>query len=139
MYQCGLAGHGCSWPKADIGRNLQLAGAGASGARHFLLPKSVPSDVASVPRAQSCGKIQLQELDMRREDKSVDSNKQQRQAAAIEKGQQQKGVGRPETDARAWAAANKLHSGDKKTASRRKLPSGPLGGSGRKTNLARSS
>jgi hypothetical protein len=62
---------------------------------------------------------------MRREDKSVDSNKQQRQAAAIEKGQQQKGVGRPETDARAWAAANKLHSGDKKTASRRKTPLRP--------------
>ena len=41
--------------------------------------------------------------------------------------------------ARAWADANKLHDGGKKAASRRKLPSGPLGGSGRKTNLSRSS
>lgn len=60
-------------------------------------------------------------------------------AGAMEKGAQQKGVARPEAEARAWAAANKLHSGGKKMASRQKLPSGPLGGSGRKTNLARSS
>jgi hypothetical protein len=71
---------------------------------------------------------------MSRGDKSVDSNKQRRQP-----GPERKGVARPETEARAWAAADKLHSGGKKIASRRKLPSGPLGGSGRKTNLARSS
>ena len=76
---------------------------------------------------------------MPRGDKSVDADKQKRQAGAIEKGREQKGVARPEAEARAWAAANKLHSGGKKIASRRKLPSGPLGGSGRKTNLARSS
>jgi hypothetical protein len=79
---------------------------------------------------------------MPRGDKSVDTKTQQRQAGSIEKGQRQKGVARPEAATRAWAAANKLHSGGKKIASRRKLPSGPsgpLGGSGRKTNLARSS
>lgn len=75
---------------------------------------------------------------MPRGDKSVDTDKQKRPGGAVEKGQQANGVGRPEAEARAWAAANKLHTGDKKTASRRKLPSGPLGGSGRKTNLARS-
>lgn len=69
---------------------------------------------------------------MPRGDKSVDTDKQKRPAGAIEKG-------RPEAEARAWAAANKLHSGGKKIASRRKLPSGTLGGSGRKTNLSRSS
>lgn len=76
---------------------------------------------------------------MPRGDKSVDTDKQKRQARATEKGGEQKGVARPEAEARAWAAANKLQSGAKKFASRRKLPYGPLGGSGRKTNLARSS
>lgn len=76
---------------------------------------------------------------MPRGDKSVDTDKQRRQAGAIEKGREQKGLARPEAEARAWAAANKLHGGGKNMASRRKLPSGPLGGSGRKTNLARSS
>ena len=76
---------------------------------------------------------------MPRGDKSADTDKQKRQARAIEKGHEQKGVVRPEAEARAWAAANKLHGGGNKIASRRKLPSGPLGGSGRKTNLARSS
>lgn len=76
---------------------------------------------------------------MPRGDKSVDTYKQKRQARDIEKRQDQNGVARPEAEARAWAAANKLHDGGKKIASRRKLPSGPLGGSGRKTNLARSS
>lgn len=76
---------------------------------------------------------------MPRGDKSADTDKQKRQSPGTEKGQQQKGVARPEAEARAWAAANKLHGGGNKVASRRKVPSGPLGGSGRKTNLARSS
>ncbi|HWI83640.1 hypothetical protein [Ramlibacter sp.] len=76
---------------------------------------------------------------MSRRDKSADTDKQKRQARAAEKAHEQKGVARPEAETRAWAAANKLHGGSKKIASRRKLPSGPLGGSGRKTNLARSS
>ena len=37
------------------------------------------------------------------------------------------------------ATANKLLGGAKKAEARRKLPSGPLGGSGRKTNVSRSS
>jgi hypothetical protein len=81
----------------------------------------------------------LQEPDMPRRDKSADTGKQKRQARASDNGNDRKGVARPEAEARAWAAANKLQDGGKKIATRRKLPSGPLGGSGRKTNLARSS
>ena len=40
-------------------------------------------------------------------------------------------------DARVQGLANKFH--EKKAEARRKLPSGPLGGSGRKTNVSRSS
>jgi hypothetical protein len=83
--------------------------------------------------------IHPQELDMPRGDKSADTNKQKREASAIEKRDPQKGVSRPQAEARAWAAANKLHGGGKKVDSRRKVPSGPLGGSGRKTNRSRSS
>lgn len=67
------------------------------------------------------------------------ADKQERQAGAIGKGHEQKDGGPPNAGPRAWGSANKLHDGGKKAASRRKLPSGPLGGSGRKTNLARSS
>lgn len=76
---------------------------------------------------------------MPRGPKSVDTEKQRRQTGAFEERREQKGAARPEAEVRAWAAANKLHSGGRKIASRRKLPYGPLGGSGRKTNLARSS
>lgn len=69
-------------------------------------------------------------------DKSTDKRK--RQAGAIEKGEQSR-VPRPDAETRAWVTANKLLGGGKKIAARRKLPSGPLGGSGRKTNAARSS
>lgn len=72
-------------------------------------------------------------------DKSGYTDKQKRQAGAIEKGSGQRGVARPEAEARAWASVNKLHDGGKKSGSRRKVPYGPVGGSGRKTNLARSS
>lgn len=72
-------------------------------------------------------------------EKSTSTDKQRRQAGAIEKGNEQKGVGRPDAEARAWATVNKLHGGGKKLGSGRKVPSGPVGGSGRKTNLARSS
>lgn len=40
-------------------------------------------------------------------------------------------------DARAQALTKKFH--EKKADARRNLPSGPLGGSGRKTNVSRSS
>ena len=53
-------------------------------------------------------------------------------------------AGRAETDAarlgrdrRGWVAANKRPG--KEFEARRNLPSGPLGGSGRKTNISRSS
>jgi hypothetical protein len=83
------------------------------------------------------GTIPLQEPDMPRRDISTDTNK--RQAGAIATGDHQKAGPRPLAEARAWATANKLHGGGKKADSRRKVPSGPLGGSGRKTNLSRSS
>ncbi|MFC5496780.1 hypothetical protein ACFPOE_04465 [Caenimonas terrae] len=74
-------------------------------------------------------------------DKSAKIDKQKRQAGAIEKGREQKGVVRPpEAEARAWTTFNKLPGASKKIGSgRNKVPSGPVGGSGRKTNLARSS
>jgi hypothetical protein len=84
-------------------------------------------------------KHHLQEPEMPRGDKSADTDNQKRPGRAIEKGQEQKGVARPKAEARAWAAVNKLHGGGKKIASGRKVPSGPVGGSGRKTNLSRSS
>ncbi|MBK0392712.1 hypothetical protein [Ramlibacter algicola] len=77
---------------------------------------------------------------MPRKDKSAETGKQKHQAGAIAKGHEKQGVAHPEAEARGWAAASKLHSGGKEmAASRRKLPSGPLGGSGRKTNVSRSS
>ena len=76
---------------------------------------------------------------MPRGDKSAYTDEQMRQAGATEKGSEQKGVARPKAEARAWPTVNKLHGGGKKIASGRKVPSGPVGGSGRKTNLSRSS
>ena len=46
---------------------------------------------------------------------------------------------RPEAQPRAWAAVNKANGSGMKTGAGRKIPSGPVGGTGRKTNLARSS
>ena len=76
---------------------------------------------------------------MPRGDKSVQTDKPKRQASAIEKSPEQKGTARPEAEARAWASLNKRNGGAKKIDPGRKVPSGPVGGSGRKTNLARSS
>jgi hypothetical protein len=83
--------------------------------------------------------IHLQEPDMPQGDKSANTDKQKRQVGATEIGLEQKGLSRPATEARAWPAVNKLQGGGKKFDARRKVPSGPVGGSGRKTNLARSS
>ena len=69
--------------------------------------------------------------------KHVDAHKQKRET--IEEGNTQRDVARPRAQARAWATVNKLPGGRKKVDARRKVPSGPLGGSGRKTNLSRSS
>jgi hypothetical protein len=62
---------------------------------------------------------------MPRGDRSNQTDKQKRQA--------------PEAGARAWPSVNKLKGGGKNIRSGRKVPSGPVGGSGRKTNLSRSS
>jgi hypothetical protein len=67
------------------------------------------------------------------------ADRPRRPAGAIDKAHEQKGVTRPEAAPRAWAKVNKLHGGSQKIAAGRKIPSGPVGGSGRKTNLARSS
>ncbi len=76
---------------------------------------------------------------MPRGDRSASTEKQKRQAGAIHNGPEQEGVARPKAGARAWATVHKLHDGGKKFDPRRKVPSGPVGGSGRKTNLSRSS
>lgn len=76
---------------------------------------------------------------MPQRDKSANTDKRKRQAGASGKGSEKQGVVRPEAGVSAWAAVNKLHAPGKKIDSRRKVPSGPIGGSGRKTNLSRSS
>ena len=74
---------------------------------------------------------------MSKRDKGVDENKQKRET--VEQGDSQRDVSRPKVEARAWATINKLPGGSKKIHARRKVPYGPLGGSGRKTNQSRSS
>jgi hypothetical protein len=70
--------------------------------------------------------------------KSAPTHNRKRQADAIEQGQKQQGEARHGQD-RAWASVSKPPGGVKNIGSRRKVPYGPVGGSGRKTNLARSS
>ena len=67
----------------------------------------------------------------------VDEDKQKRDA--VETRDAHRDVRSPKADARAWATMNKLPGGSKKINARRKVPHGPLGGSGRKTNQSRSS
>lgn len=74
---------------------------------------------------------------MSKQDKDVDAHSQKRQTT--EGGDAQRDVARPRNQGRAWATVNKLPGGGKQIDARHKLPSGPLGGSGRKTNLSRSS
>jgi hypothetical protein len=81
----------------------------------------------------------IQEPDMPQGDKSADTDKQKRQPGALEKGVEQKRVALPTSVARPWANLNKPSGGGKKIGSGRKVPNGPVGGLGRKTNLARSS
>ncbi len=76
---------------------------------------------------------------MQQRDKSATTAKHQPQAKAIEKGYERKRVGGPQAEGRAWTTGSKLNGGGQKIALGRKVPSGPVGGSGRKTNLARSS
>jgi hypothetical protein len=72
-------------------------------------------------------------------DRSARTAKQERRGAATQDDHEPKGARRPEAQARAPAAASKLHGGSRKMDTRRKVPFGPVGGLGRKTNLARSS
>jgi hypothetical protein len=72
-------------------------------------------------------------------DKSACTDKQKRQTRANGKGHEQKGVTGRKAEARGWATVNQLPGGGRKIDARRKVPSGPVGGSGRKTNLSRSS
>ena len=75
---------------------------------------------------------------MTQRNKSAATGKR-KQTRTAQEATQQKGAAGPEAKGRAWQSANKLDGASKRFASRQKLPSGPLGGSGRKTNLARSS
>lgn len=76
---------------------------------------------------------------MPQQERSTDTDQLNRQANAVEKGREQKDVSQQKANPRAWAALNQLHGARKQSGSRQKIPSGPVGGSGRKTNLARSS
>ena len=59
-------------------------------------------------------------------DKRSYTGKQKRQAQHIEEGYEERGVGKKEAEARAWATVNKMDGGGKKSGS----------GRGRKTNKA---
>lgn len=74
---------------------------------------------------------------MPQEGKSAETAKEKRKGSATKTGQQS--VGRPGAEARASGPANKHLGGGKNNGSGRKVPFGPVGGSGRKTNLSRSS
>lgn len=56
---------------------------------------------------------------MPRGDKSAYTDKQKRQAEHIEEGYEQRGVGKEEAEARAWATVNKETGGGKKSGSGR--------------------
>lgn len=74
---------------------------------------------------------------MSERDKVVNAQKQK--PGTVEQGDGPKNIARPGATARAWVTVQKLPGGGKMIEARRKLPSGPLGGSGRKTNVSRSS
>jgi plasmid stabilization system protein ParE len=60
---------------------------------------------------------------MPRGDKSSYTSKQKRQAEHIEKGYENRGVGKNEAERRAWATVNKETGGGKKSGSGRKKSS----------------
>lgn len=74
---------------------------------------------------------------MSKPDKDVDAHMKRRQT--IEGADAQRDVAGPKREERAWATVNQLPGGGKRIDARRKVPSGPVGGSGRKTNQSRSS
>ena len=75
---------------------------------------------------------------MSHRDKSACTDKQSAARAPSKKASGKTAVARSDAEDRAWATAKKGHGGGKISLGR-KVPSGPVGGSGRKTNLARSS
>jgi hypothetical protein len=77
----------------------------------------------------------LQEPRMSKPYKSTDPLTQKH--APSDAGRAEKDAARLGRDPRGWVAANKRPG--KEFEARRNLPSGPLGGSGRKTNISRSS
>jgi hypothetical protein len=66
------------------------------------------------------------EARMPRGDKSSYTSKQKREARHIEEGYEKRGVGKKESERRAWATVNKMTGGGKKTGS----------GRGKKVNTA---
>ncbi len=80
-----------------------------------------------------------QESHVARRTPSVGAAALNHQAGAADKSPEQKRIVSAEAAARSWSASNKLLGNGKKMTSRQKLPYGPLGGSGRKTNRSRSS
>ncbi|MBC7605115.1 MAG: hypothetical protein H7255_20960 [Ramlibacter sp.] len=76
---------------------------------------------------------------MTQEEKSAATPHQNHPKSPLAKGHEQKGVTRTGAETRTWAAVNKVQGGGMKISAGRKIPSGPVGGNGRKTNLARSS
>src|SRR4051812_32733692 len=125
----------------DVALPMPRAGAveGWSGRTKLPSPRKPSLRRYKTDRRHTMRSTHLQEPDVPKRDKSTSTDQQKRQTGAIEKGHEQKSVARPEAEPRAWASVNKLHGGGKKSASGRKVPSGPVGGSGRKTNLSRSS
>lgn len=77
----------------------------------------------------------LQEPCMSKPYKRADPREQKH--APNDAGRAEKEAARLGRDTRGWVAANKRPG--KEFEARRNLPSGPLGGSGRKTNISRSS
>ena len=59
---------------------------------------------------------------MPRVEKTKYSDKQKRQAEHIEEGYEQRGVGEPEAERRAWATVNKMTGSGKKSGSGRGQP-----------------
>ncbi|RYX89387.1 MAG: hypothetical protein EOO28_33155 [Comamonadaceae bacterium] len=70
---------------------------------------------------------------------SARTAKHKRQDSAVDNVAEKKAIGWPQVETRAWAASQKNQRGAMKMSATRKIPSGPVGGNGRKTNLARSS
>ena len=108
-------------------------------AHEYPSPKELSFRRSDVDRRNIIENIDISELDMPKRGKSAYTDKQKRHAGAVDSDPAQKDVARPEARARAWVTANKRYEGNKKNDPRHKVPFGPVGGSGRKTNLARSS